>query len=69
MLCRNFELIPIKIGFLKFLKVAPKSGQRPCTIVRVFGQISSKMTRKEFSIFIIFPDALYIFLCCLEILS
>ena len=35
MLCRKFELIPIKIGFLKkFFKVAPKSGQRPCTIVQ-----------------------------------
>ena len=33
MLCRKFELIPIKIGFLKNFKVAPKSGQSPCTIV------------------------------------
>ena len=34
MLCRNFELIPIKIGFLKIPKVGQKSGQRPCTIVQ-----------------------------------
>ena len=34
MLCRKFELIPIKIGFLRFFKVAPKSGQSPCTIVQ-----------------------------------
>ena len=34
MLCRKFELIPIKIGFfLQIFKVAQKSGQRPCTII------------------------------------
>ena len=32
MLCFNFELIPIKIGFFMNFKVAQKSGQRPCTI-------------------------------------
>ena len=34
MLCRKFELIPIKIGFLRIFKVAPKLGQSPCTIVQ-----------------------------------
>ena len=35
MLCRKFELLPIKIGFfLQFFKVAQKSGQSPCTIVQ-----------------------------------
>ena len=35
MLCRKFELIPIKIGFfLQIFKVAPKSGKSPCTIVQ-----------------------------------
>ena len=34
MLCRNFELIPIKFGFLKKFKFALKSGQRPCTTVQ-----------------------------------
>ena len=34
MLRRNFELIPIKIGFFTIFKVAQKSGQRPCTIVQ-----------------------------------
>ena len=34
MLCRNFELIPIKFGFLKNFKFAPKSDQRHCTIVQ-----------------------------------
>ena len=33
MLCRKFELIPIKFGFLRIFEVAPKSGQSPCTIV------------------------------------
>ena len=54
MLCRKFELIPIKIEFLQFLKVAQKSGQRPCTIVQGFWP---KMARRELSIFIIFSDA------------
>ena len=36
MLCRNFELIPIKIGFLKKIEVVSKSGQSPCTIVHGF---------------------------------
>ena len=34
MLCRKFELIPIKIGFFRILKVAPKLGKSPCTIVQ-----------------------------------
>ena len=33
MLFRKFELIPIKIGFLRIFKVAQKLGQSPCTIV------------------------------------
>ena len=37
--------------FYKFLKVTQKSGQRPCTIVQ---GIWPKMSRKEFSVFIIF---------------
>ena len=39
--------------FYEFLKVTQKSGPRPCTIVQ---GISSKMARREFSIFIIFSD-------------
>ena len=53
MLCRNFELILIKIGFFMNFKVAQKSGQRPWAIVQ---GISSKMARREFSTFIIFSD-------------
>ena len=37
MLSRNFELIPIKIGFFTNFYVAQKSGQRPCTIVQGLG--------------------------------
>ena len=33
MLCRKFELIPIKIGFLQIFKIAQKSGESPSTIV------------------------------------
>ena len=53
MLGRKFELIPIKNGFFTNFKSSPKSGQRPCTIVH---QISPKMTRREFFVFIIFSD-------------
>ena len=53
MLCREFERILIKIGFLQIFKVTQKLGQKPCTIVQ---GILSKMARKEFSIFIIFSD-------------
>ena len=53
MLCRKFELIPIKIGFLKKILICSQS---PCTIVQVLGQISSKIARREFSIFITFSD-------------
>ena len=34
MLCRKFDMIPIKIGFLKNFKVTPKLGQSPRTIVQ-----------------------------------
>ena len=35
MLHRNFQLIPIKVGFFKKnFKVAQQSGQSPCTIVQ-----------------------------------
>ena len=33
MLCIKFELIPIKLDFLRIFKVAQKNGQSPCTIV------------------------------------
>ena len=54
MLCRKFELIRSNLDFLEIFKVAQKLGQGPCTMV--FSQISSKMTRREFSDFIIFSD-------------
>ena len=34
MLYRKFKLVPIKIRFFMNFKVAPKSGQIPCTIVQ-----------------------------------
>ena len=37
MLCRKFELIPIKIGFFTNFEVPPKLGQSPCTIVHGLG--------------------------------
>ena len=55
MLCRKFELILIKIGFFyEFLKLLKNRAKDPVLLVQ---GISSKMNRREFSIFIIFPDA------------
>ena len=56
MLCFKFELIPIKIGFYRnFFKLLQNLVKDPVQY-RDVGQISSKMTRREFSIFIIFSD-------------
>ena len=44
MLCRKFELIPVKIEFLQIFKVAQKLGQSPCTIVQ---GIWSNFTKNE----------------------
>ena len=52
--CRKFELIPIKIRFLNLLKNQAKDPVLNST--EVFGQISSKITRREFFIFITFSD-------------
>ena len=43
-MCRNFE------------KVAPKLGQSHCTVQGHTGQILPKMKRREFFVFVIFPD-------------
>ena len=57
MLCRKLELIPNKkLDFIQIFKFSQKLGQSPCTIVYGFGQISSKFSRREFSIFILFSD-------------
>ena len=42
-----------KLDFLQIFKVAPKSGQTPCTIVQGHWP---KMARREFLILIIFSD-------------
>ena len=34
MLCRKFELIPIKFGFLQIFKVAPKSSKSPWSLAK-----------------------------------
>ena len=47
MLRRNFELIPIKIGFFMNFKVAQKSGQSPCTIVHGLGPNFIKNEKKR----------------------
>ena len=57
-LCRKFELIPIKIVFFTNFESCSKIWLKTLYYkYRDFGQISSKMTRREFSIFITFSDA------------
>ena len=57
MLHRKFELIPIEIGFFyEFLKLL-KIWTKVPVLYRDFDQISSKMARREFSIFIIFSSS------------
>ena len=58
MLHRKFELIPTKVGFVTIFLNCSKIGPKTMYYsTGCFGQISSKMTRREFSIFIIFSDA------------
>ena len=58
MLCRKFELIPIKIGFFMNFKLLKNQAKFPVLyIVHGLGQILAKMARREFSIFIIFSYA------------
>ena len=57
MLCRKFDLTPIKIGFFMNFKSCSKIG--PKTMGYSTGSLShnlSKIVRREFSICIIFSD-------------
>ena len=56
MLCTKFELIPIKIEFFMNFLSCSKGWPNTMGYKRVFGKISSKMARREFSIFIFFSD-------------
>ena len=53
MLCRKFELLPIKIGFFMNFKVAQKWGQRPCTIVPGLWPNFTKIIENENSPFLL----------------
>ena len=57
MLFFNFELILIKIGFLRNFKVAPKPGESPCTIVHGLSPNFIKNGNGRIPFLIIFPDA------------
>ena len=57
MLFFNFELILIKIGFLRNFKVAPKPGESPCTIVHGLWPNFIKNGNGRIPLFIIFADA------------
>ena len=55
--------------FLWFFKVAPKSGQSPCTIVQWFWPNFVKNEKMRILYFYIFSWYIYMSLCCLESLS
>ena len=55
MLCRKFELIPIKFEFLRFFKVAPKSDKSHCTIVHGLEPNFAKNEKLRILHFYIFP--------------
>ena len=70
MLCRKFELIPIKNEFfLQIFKVAQKSGQRPCTIVQGLWPNFIKNGYLRILHFNNFFWFIYMYLCCVESLS
>ena len=48
MLCRKFELNPIKIGFLQIFKLTLKLGKSPCTIVQGSGPNFAKNDKETF---------------------
>ena len=58
MLCRNFELILIKIGFFTNFLSCSKIGSNkiPCTIVHGLGPNFVKNEKERFCIFIAFSD-------------
>ena len=57
MLCRKFELIPMKIEFFyKFLKLLKNRVKVPVHSTGFLAKISSKMKRREISTFITFSD-------------
>ena len=70
MLCRKFELIPIKIvffaNFLSCSKIGPKTLYYK---YRVVVQISSKMKRREFSIIITFSDIVFMLCRSFELIQ
>ena len=53
MLCRKFELIPIKIGFFNIVQ---KLGQSPCTIVHGLGPNFMKNDKERILHFYNFSD-------------
>ena len=69
MMCRKFEWIPIKIGFLQIFEVSPKSGQTPCTIVQGHWPNFIKNDWKRILHFHIFFRCIYMYICCVESLS
>ena len=69
MLCRKFELIPIKIGFLRIFKVAQKLGQSPCTIVQGLGSNFTKNEKERILHFYNFFLIHIHVLLCIESLS
>ena len=58
-----------KLDFLRIFKVAPKLGQTPCTIVQGHWPNFIKIGYKRILNFYDFFWCIYMYLCCVEILS
>ena len=69
MLCRKFELIPIKIRFLKNFEVVQKSGQTPCTVVQGCWPNFIKNGKMRILHFYYIFQYIYMYLCSVESLS
>ena len=58
-----------KLDFLRIFKVAPKSGQSPCTIVQGFWPNFAKNEKERILHFYNFIWCIYMYLCCVESLN
>ena len=65
----TLSLFRSKLDFLQIFKVAPKSGQRPCTTVQGLQPNFIKNGKERILHFYNFFWYIYMYLCCIESLS
>ena len=62
----NLSRFRSKLDFLRIFKVAPKSGQSPCTIVHGLGPNFGKNEMERILHFYYIFSYIYMYLCCVE---